>query len=158
MRKFFLMLSVFAFTGCGAKTVGPTAKKKSEEVMSCPGRLQLPTEEVTIYLANPPPSRIAVYLDGVLKNSECQGFRGPPPHVEVQRQPGNRLFLKIRRYDKSQVNELSFAVKKLKDDCSDLVEEDFLAENKLPMRYSLNYPDGPNCAPEATARTEIIRQ
>lgn len=158
MKRAIFCLCALTLTACGPKVLdGDKEKFKTKQPVTCPGVVRFPTEEVTIFLTNPPPARLAVEVEGERKYSECQNIKDSPPVTRVERLPGNRLLVKFNRFDRSQLADLSFAVKNLKDCSAGSVEEDLVKEERTPITYVTDYPEGKGCAARETARLEIVR-
>lgn len=157
MKNIFLLgAGVLLLSACGPKTLGNPSKKPADDKgLSCPSALRLPEEEVLIYLKNSSPARLAVTVDGKEKYSECKTLRDAPPVVRLERLAGNRVLIKVKRFEKSRIEEISLGVKDLKD-CVE-APEDFIKEERTSVIYKTEYPDGPKCAAQETARMEIVR-
>ncbi|MGE3260445.1 MAG: hypothetical protein AB7K68_01585 [Bacteriovoracia bacterium] len=157
MKNIFLLgAGALLLSACGPKTLGNPSKKPADDKgLNCPASLKLPEEEVLIYLKNSTPARLGVTVEGKEKYSECKTMRDAPSIVRLERLPGNRVLIKVKRMDKSRIEEISLGVKDLKD-CVE-APEDFIKEERTAVIYKTEYPDGPKCPGQETARMEIVR-
>ncbi|MGZ3694751.1 MAG: hypothetical protein ACXWQO_11250 [Bdellovibrionota bacterium] len=149
------LAALFLLASCGPRNVPAIKKKTSNDVVTCPSQILMPEELVTVFFNGPLPGRMAIDVGGQRKYSECAVLREAPPIVKVERLPGNRVALKLQRFEQNRAADITFAVKNLKD-CKG-TEEDVVKADHLPLRYAMEYPNGEKCSGHAVAHMEVIQ-
>jgi hypothetical protein len=156
MKNLFSALAaLLLLASCGPRNVSAIKKKASDDIVTCPSQILMPEEMITVFFNGPLPGRMAIDVGGQRKYSECTVLREAPPLVKVDRLPGNRVALKLQRFEQNRAGDITFTIKNLKD-CKG-TEEDLVKVDHSPLRYAMEYPNGEKCGGHAVAHLEVFQ-
>ena len=159
MRTLLISLFCLALVACGSENSPSGDDIGSDDSDICPASAYMPFHQMNLFVLDPIPARVAVWLNGTLKYDECQSeptLTPPAPAVTVRRLPGE-LDVHVLHMDAYPAlpSEVTYEIMDRRDCLLPPIR--FFYAERVPLEFKRTFPDGPKCGSAVSATVDLIR-